>query len=153
MVYFKVLCSPYDYQGTGVTVYIDNIPYQMESDNNDILYKLAYEGTPLQYYYEITGVPQQNELLLFGKPREWDPLSTTTLYEIFGRPYTIGDSIIQTLPRLYPPLDGYDKYSLLFQEGEVPVINVKMSPQNYQELITLQTKKEIKYIIEFDLYT
>jgi len=126
----------------------------MQSYNNDIIYEYEYDGTPKHYYYEIIGVPDQNEFILFnGVPRTWDPNSTTTLYEIFGREHTLGDDFIQTLPRYAKPLEGYKKYSQLYQEGELPVINVHMSEENYNELITLTSRQEIEYIIEFDLIT
>jgi len=126
----------------------------MQSINNDILYEYEFEGTPSNYYYEIIGVPQESEIILFNaKTRVWDPKSTTTLYEVYGRFTTLGDDIIQTLPRIAKPLEGYNKYSLLFQEGELPVINVHMSDVNYIELISLIKKEDIEYIIEFDLFT
>jgi len=127
----------------------------MVSINSDILYEYEYEGTPKEYYYEVTGVPTQNELSLFGKAREWDPSSTSTLYEIFGRRYTLGDSILKTIPRLYPRLEGYDKYSQLFQEGEVSVINLHMSEADYSTLISLTNNSgnDTKFNIEFDFYT
>jgi len=153
-VHFKVICAPYDHGGTGVNVNIDGTSYQMQSYNNDIIYEYEYDGTPNNYYYEIIGVPEQNESILFnGVPRTWDPNSTTTLYEIFGREHTLGDNMIQTLPRYAKPLKGYNKYSQLYQEGELPVINVHMSEENYNELISLTSRKEIEYIIEFDLIT
>ncbi|ORX63768.1 hypothetical protein BCR32DRAFT_273338 [Anaeromyces robustus] len=151
-VHFRVICSPSDYQGSGVTIYIDGNPQPMNSVNNDILYELDYDNIPNQYYYEITGTAQ-NELNLFGSPREWDPNSSTTFYEVYGRRHSIGDPLIQTIPRLYPPLDGYNKYSILFQEGEIPVINVHMSDTSYNELIALTSNSDVEFNVEFDLYT
>jgi len=152
-VHFKVICAPYDYGGTGVNVNIDGQSYQMQSANNDILYELEYDGTPTNYYYEIAGVPDQSESILFGSPRTWDPKSTTTLYEVFGRQVTLGDNMIETLPRIAEPLDGYKKFSQLFQEGELSVINIHMLDANYNELISMTSNKDIEYTIEFDLYT
>jgi len=153
-VQFRVICAPYDYGGTGVTVYIDGAPYQMQSVNNDILYEYEYDGTPTNYYYEVTGVPSQSEITLFeGNPRTWDPKSTTTLYEVFGRQITLGDDMIETIPRIAEPLKGYEKFSQLFQEGELNVINIHMSDTNYNELITMTKKANIEYTIEFELYT
>ncbi|ORY24931.1 hypothetical protein LY90DRAFT_675039 [Neocallimastix californiae] len=142
-VKFKVLCGAADYGGTGVTVYIDGVPNPMQSLNQDILWEFSYEGTPTEYYYEVTGTAQ-NELKLFGHPRTWDPQSTTTLYEVFGRRHTIGDDIIKTIPRIYEPLPGYDKYSALFQEGEIPVINVQISAADYRQGSKTQEKKPYK---------
>ena len=125
----------------------------MQSVNNDILYEFEYDGTPTNYYYEIAGVPDQSESILFGSPRTWDPKSTTTLYEVFGRPVTLGDNMIETLPRIAEPLKGYKKFSQLFQEGELSVINIHMLDANYNELISMTSNKDIEYTIEFDLYT
>jgi len=125
----------------------------MQSVNNDILYEFEYDGTPTNYYYEIAGVPDQSESILFGSPRTWDPKSTTTLYEVFGRPVTLGDNMIETLPRIAEPLKGYKKFSQLFQEGELNVINVHMSEDDYIELITMMKHLNFEKIIEFDLYT
>jgi len=126
----------------------------MQSFNNDILYEYEFEGTPTKYYYEIAGVPQQSESVLFeGATRTWDPNSTTTLYEVYGRLMTLGDDIIQTLPRIYEPLEGYGKYSALFQEGELPVINIHMTEINYNHLISLVRVEDVEYTIEFDLFT
>jgi len=124
----------------------------MQSLNQDILWEFSYEGTPTEYYYEVTGTAQ-NELKLFGHPRTWDPQSTTTLYEVFGRRHTIGDDIIKTIPRIYEPLPGYDKYSALFQEGEIPVINVQISAADYSRLISLINTEDVEFKVEFDLYT
>jgi len=151
--YFKVICSPNDYGGTGVSVNIDGTSYPMTSANNDILYEYTFDGTPNQYYYEVTGAVSQNELAIFGTPRTWDPQSTTTFYEIYGRPKTIGDDIIATIPRLYEPLEGYDKFSQLFQEGEMPVISVHISDADYAQLTSLVKKQKIEYTMEFDLIT
>jgi len=153
-VTFRVICSPNDYGGTGVTIYIDGSPFPMTSPNNDIIYEYTFNGVPKNYYYEITGVPAQNELTLFGSPRTWDPNSTVTFYEIFGRPITVRDDIIQTIPRLYPPIEGYDKFSQLFQEGEVPVIHVHMTQIDYNTLISLTANREgLKFTTEVDLIT
>jgi len=151
-VNFKVICAPFDYGGTGVSVNIDGTSYPMTSANNDIYFEYNFNGTPKNYYYEITGTAL-NELSLIETPRAWDSQSDTTLNEVYGRKYTIGDSIIQTIPRLYEKLEGYDKYSLLFQEGEVPVINVHLNPMDYAELIGLTDDNKKKYTIEFELYT
>lgn len=124
----------------------------MVSANNDILYEFTFDGTPSQYYYEVTGTAQ-NELTLFGSPRTWDPSSTTTLYEVFGRRHSIGDDILATIPRLYEPLKGYDKYSALFQEGEIPVINVQISGPDYTTLTSLTSNEDVEFKVEFDLYT
>jgi len=126
----------------------------MQSYNNDILYEYVFEGTPSKYYYEIAGVPQQSESVLFGgATRTWDPNSTTTLYEVYGRLMTLGDDIIQTLPRIAEPLEGYDKFSSLFQEGVLPVVNVHMSDANYNHLISITQNTELNFKIEFDLFT
>jgi len=151
-VNFKVICAPFDYGGTGVSVNIDGTSYPMTSTNNDIYFEYTFNGTPKNYYYEITGTAL-NELSLIETPRAWDSQSDTTLNEVYGRQHTIGDSIIQTIPRLYEKLEGYDKYSLLFQEGEVPVINVHLNPMDYNELIGLTDNNDKKYSIEFELYT
>lgn len=146
------MCSISEYSGTGVTVYIDGNPNPMKSLNNDILWEFDYEGTPKEYYYEVTNTTQ-NELTLFKSPRTWDPTSTTTFYEVFGRQRTIGDDIIKTIPRLFDPLEGYDKFSQLFQEGELVVINLKLSNQVYTELISLAKNEDVKFQMDFDLYT
>jgi len=137
-----------------MTVYIDGKPESMVKSGPGILYELDYQGTPSQYYYEVTGTAL-NELNIFGTPRTWVPESTTTFYEVFGRFHTIGDDILQTIPRLYPPLPGYSKFSQLFQEGELAVINVRMSDMDYNNLISLTSNPdpEPKYVVEFDLYT
>jgi len=151
-VYFKVICSPADYGGTGVTVYIDGVPNAMVSVNKDILFEFSYDGTPNQYYYEVTGTTH-SELTLFGAPRAWDPSSTTTLYEVFGRRHSVGDDLIATIPRLYEPVKGYEKYSALFQEGEIPVINVQISAQQYAKLTSLTNNQDVEFKVEFDLFT
>jgi len=125
----------------------------MKSENNDILYEYTYDGTPTNYYYEVNGAKGQDELSLFGSPRIWNEKNESTLYEVYGRRHTIGDDLIKTIPRLYPALEGYEKYSLLFQEGEIPVINVHMKPEDYKHLISLTQNSDVKYTIDFDLYT
>jgi len=150
---FKVICSPNDYGGSGVSVNIDGESYDMKSENNDILYEYTYDGTPTNYYYEVNGAKGQDELSLFGSPRIWNEKNKSTLYEVYGRRHTIGDDLIKTIPRLYPALEGYEKYSLLFQEGEIPVINVHMKPEDYKHLISLTQNSDVKYTIDFDLYT
>jgi len=150
----------------------------MVSANNDILFEYTFDGTPKNYYYEITGSygatgatgatgiagvtgaaalaagAAVNELSLIENPRTWDQQSTSTLYEIYGRPYTLGDEIIKPIPRLYEPLEGYGKYSQLFQEGEVLVIHFHINPTDYAQLITITDDSfKINYNINFDLFT
>jgi len=151
--HFRVICAPYDYGGSGVTVNIDGTAYEMKSENNDILYEYIYEGTPTNYYYSVTGAQSQDELTLFGSPRTWDSKSSTTLFEVFGRRYTVGDEFLKTIPRLYPPLEGYEKYSLLFQEGEIPVINIHMNPSDYSHLVSMTRNENLDIKIDFDFYT
>jgi len=151
-VTFKVICAPYDYGGTGVSVNIDGTSYPMTSAKNDILYEYNFEGKPNQYYYEITGTTV-SELSLITNPRTWDPSSTSTLYEIFGRPHTVGDDLLKTIPRLYEPLEAYKKFSQLFQEGEISVINVHMSTADYANLISINSSSDAKFNVEFDYYT
>jgi len=151
-VYFKVICAPQDYAGQSVSVNIDGTSYPMTSAKGDILYEYKYDNVPTKYYYEITGTAQ-NELSMIGEPRTWDPQSTTTLYEVYGRKHSIGDDIIKTIPRLYAPLEGYDKFSPLFQEGEVPVINFHLTDVDYNRLISLTDDPKEKFTIEFDLFT
>jgi len=151
-VYFKVICTPNEYGGQGVSVNIDGTSYPMTSAKGDILYELKFDGTPNSYYYEITGTVQ-NELSIIGQPRTWDPKSTTTFYEVYGRKHSIGDDIIKTIPRLYEPIEGYNKFSPLFQEGEVPVLSLHLSDADYIRLTTLTTKTKEPFIVEFDFYT
>jgi len=151
---FKVICAPFDHGGSGVSVNIDGKSYPMQSVNNDILFEYEYNGTPSKYYYEIIGVPDQSENVLFnGTPRTWDPSASTTLYEVYGRQVTLGDGMIETIPRIAEPLKGYKKFSQLFQEGELNVIHVHMLETDYNELITMVKHLEFEKIIEFDLYT
>jgi len=152
-VSFKVICAPQDYGGTSVSVNIDGTSYPMQSANNDILFELNFDGTPNQYYYEITGTVQNELPLIDNTPRAWDQASTTTFYEVYGRKHSIGDNIIKTIPRIAEPLEGYDKYSPLFQEGELRVINMHLKETDYTQLITMTVKQTLNYIIEFDLYT
>ncbi|KAL6621415.1 coth-domain-containing protein [Neocallimastix sp. 'constans'] len=175
---FRVICAPSDYGGSSVSVNIDGNSYPMVSANNDILFEYTFDGTPKNYYYEITGSygatgatgatgiagvtgaaalaagAAVNELSLIENPRTWDQQSTSTLYEIYGRPYTLGDEIIKPIPRLYEPLEGYGKYSQLFQEGEVLVIHFHINPTDYAQLITITDDSfKINYNINFDLFT
>ncbi|ORX83702.1 coth-domain-containing protein [Anaeromyces robustus] len=153
LTFILVICTPNDFGGTGVNVVIDGVSKPMNAKPNDILYELEFDGTPNQYYYEIVGNPAISENALFnGNPRTWDPQSTTTFYEVYGRRHSVGDELIKGVPRLYPPLDGYKKYSQLFQEGEVPVIHVNIDQSQYTQLTTTENK-EAKYKVEFDLYT
>jgi len=149
---FKVICNPTEYGGTGMSVNIDGTSYPMVSKNNDILFEYTFDGTPKQYYYEIAG-GSENEFTLFGKAREWDSKSTVTFYEVYGRRHTIGDNLIATIPRIYEPLPGYEKKSLLFQEGETPIINVHMKEADYSQLISITDDTKFKYNVDFDLYT
>jgi spore coat protein CotH len=152
-VNFKVICSPQDYGGTSVSVNIDGKSYPMQSANNDILFELKFDGTPKQYYYEITGTIQNELPLIDNTPRTWDQGSTTTFYEVYGHKYSLGDDIIKAIPRIAQPLEGYDKYSPFFQEGELRVINLHLKDTDYTQLITMTQKQTLNYIIEFDLYT
>jgi len=124
----------------------------MSSKNNDILYEYSFKGTPTKYYYEITN-STDSELKTFGAERQWNSKESSTLYEVYGRRHTVGDDIIKTIPRLYAPLEGYKDFSLLFQEGEIPVINIHINERDYNELINMTEEKEFLYYINFDLYT
>jgi len=152
-VRFKVICTPTDFGGTGVNVVVDGNSIPMTAQPNDILYEAEYNGTPKQYYYEMAGNTTMSENVLFGgQQRTWDPEKQSTLFEVYGRRYTVGDNLIKTIPRLYPPHEGYKKFSKLFQEGEIPVIHVFMDSEQYNHLISTEDK-DIKYTIEFDFYS
>ncbi|ORX70411.1 coth-domain-containing protein [Anaeromyces robustus] len=154
-VEFKVICTPHEYGGeNGMSVNIDGKSYPMKSKDDDILYEYTYDGgEPTKYYYEIAGTEQNELSLIDNEPRTWEKGKTSTLYEIYGRKYTVGDSILKTIPRLYEPLAGYDKFSELFQEAEVPVIHIHMTPEIYNEYISLTSNTEPRYTVSFDYYT
>jgi len=150
---FSVLVNPTSYGGSGVNVVVDGVSYPMTSKNNDILYEYSYrEGIPNRYHYEIAGT-EDSELVTFGYEREWEVNMTSTLYEVYGRRYTTGDKLIKPIPRLYPPHAGYKKFSLLFQEGEIPVINVHMNETDYETLISMTEDHKYRFSVNFDLYT
>ncbi|ORX85510.1 coth-domain-containing protein [Anaeromyces robustus] len=152
-VKFKVIGTPNEYGGTGINVVIDGTSHPMTAQPNDILYELDYQGTPNQYYYEMAGNQTMSENILFnGKQRTWTSGNDSTLYEVFGRRYTVGDELIKTIPRIFPPLDGYEKFSKLFQEGEIPVIHITMNSTVYEQLVSTESKDD-KFIMEFDYYS
>jgi len=152
-VEFKVICTPHEYGGqNGMSINIDGKSYPMESKENDILYKYTYDGTPKSYYYEIAGTPQNELEMIDNQPRTWSS-ETANLYEIYGRKLTLGDSILKTIPRLYEPLPGYKKFSILFQEAQVPVIHVHMNDETYNDYVSLTSNTEPKYNVSFDFYT
>jgi hypothetical protein len=83
--------------------------------------------------------------LSFQRDPPSDTTSTSTLNETFGAKYTVGDSIIKGIPRVYPKLPAYDKYSLLYQEGQVPNIRAECNQASYNTLLT-STEKELSLI-------
>lgn len=152
-VKFRVICTPNDFGGTGVNAVIDGVSHPMSAQPNDILYELDYQGTPKQYYYEMDGNQTMSEITLFnGQQRTWNPEKDTTLFEVFGRRYTVGDDLIKTIPRIYPAHEGYKKFSKLFQEGEIPVIHIIMGDEQYNQLVRTDDK-DTKFTVEFDFYS
>jgi spore coat protein CotH len=152
-VQFKVICTPHEYGGqNGMSVNIDGKSYPMESKNDDILYTYTYDGEPKNYYYEIAGTEMNELALIDNQPRTFNS-ETASLYEIYGRKYTLGDSILKTIPRLYEALPGYKKFSILFQEAQVPVIHVHMNPETYNDYVSLTSNTEPRYNVSFDFYT
>jgi len=53
-----------------------------------------------------------------------------TINDVFGRPYSKAGDLLQPIPRVYDPLDGYKKFSELFQEGEVQNIRAYCADEN-----------------------
>jgi len=135
-----------------MSVNIDGKSYPMESKNDDILYTYTYDGEPKNYYYEIAGTEMNELALIDNQPRTFNS-ETASLYEIYGRKYTLGDSILKTIPRLYEALPGYKKFSILFQEAQVPVIHVHMNPETYNDYVSLTSNTEPRYNVSFDFYT
>jgi len=91
-----------------------------------------------QYYYyvvlnETSIVYSEKENFNFA--RVWSEDGTITLNEVFGRQYDNADRILKTIPRVYPALKGYSKFSKLFQEGEVPILRFRISDNDFNTLI------------------
>jgi len=50
--------------------------------------------------------------------------------DVYGRPYSKAGDLLKPIPRVYDPLDGYKKFSELFQEGEVQNIRAYCPDEN-----------------------
>ncbi|ORX86416.1 coth-domain-containing protein [Anaeromyces robustus] len=154
---YSVVVLPSEYGGVQAGVVVDNgtptplIPYY-----NGFVWKGSAPKATQNYYYVILDANNQiinseanlvldtklagTENLSFQRDPP-DASSTNTLNETFGAKYTIGDSIIKGIPRLLPKIQAYEKYSLLYQEGQVPNIRAECSQQNYQTLITSEEEE------------
>jgi len=149
---FSVSVIPSEYGGQKVAVVVDDgTPVELQPLYNGFLWRGKANKPVSNYYYAILngegGVVNSEkqmqlntelsggENLSFQRSPPEDAAATTTLNEIFGVQYTIGDSIIQGLPRIEKKLPAYDKFSLLYQEGQVPNIRAQCSEDKYLQLV------------------
>lgn len=158
---YSVVVLPTEYGGTQVAVVVDGgNPVPLTPSYNGFLWKGSAERPQSNYYYAILDangnvITSEANFIMdanvagttnfsFQREAPADSSITSTLNETFGAKYTIGDSIIKGIPRLFPKLPAYDKYSLLYQEGQVPNIRAECSQENYNTLIT-SVEKEISF--------
>lgn len=151
--YYSVSVFPAEYGGTQVGVVVDNGPPAILSPlYNGFLWRGVADKPTTSYYYAIldnfgnivtseASLPINAELagaedLSFQREPPTDPSTSSTLNEIFGAKYTLGDSLIRGFPRLFPKRQAYSKYSLLYQEGQVPNIRAECNQNAYNTLVT-----------------
>jgi len=131
---------------------VDNgAPVELQPLYNGFLWRGRANKPANSYYYAIlsgdgTVVTSENNMKLEPTIAGQENLSferappddgaTTTLNEIFGAKYTVGDEIIQGIPRIEKKRPAYDKFSLLYQEGQIPNIRAQCSDDKYNTLVT-----------------
>jgi len=149
---YSVSVLPTEYGGQRVAVVVDNgAPVELQPLYNGFLWRGRANKPANSYYYAIlsgdgTVVTSENNMKLEPTIAGQENLSferappddgaTTTLNEIFGAKYTVGDEIIQGIPRIEKKRPAYDKFSLLYQEGQIPNIRAQCSDDKYNTLVT-----------------
>ena len=138
---YKVVAVPSEYGGSSVGVVVDddNSNVQLlQSTHNDYLWVGNAADASNSYYYVIV---DQNQKIVaaenLGTQIDGTQInafqrapSKEDLNDVYGRKYTKAGDLLQPIPRVYDPLDGYKKFSELFQEGEVQNIRAVCPDQN-----------------------
>lgn len=139
---YKVVAVPSEYGGSSVGVVVDDSPNVtiLQSTHNDYLWVGKADDASNSYYYVIVDQGQnivaaentgaqidgtQVEGMAFQRAPSKDDLN-----DVYGRKYTKAGDLLNPIPRVYDPLDGYKKFSELFQEGEVQNIRAVCPDQN-----------------------
>jgi len=138
---YKVVAVPSEYGGSSVGVVVDddnsNVKL-LQSTHNDYLWVGNAADASNSYYYVIV---DQNQNIVaaenLGTQIDGTQInafqrapSKEDLNDVYGRKYTKAGDLLQPIPRVYDPLDGYKKFSELFQEGEVQNIRAVCPDQN-----------------------
>lgn len=135
---YKCVALPSEYGGTAVGVVIDDgAPVQLNPSHNNYLWTGSAGDPSVHYYYVILNangetVAAENagtqidgsvvsDFIVNRTPSE------TVYNDVFGRQYDVAGDLLRPIPRVLDPLEGYSKFSELFQEGQVQNIRAVCS--------------------------
>jgi len=154
---YNVVALPSEYGGTTLGLVLDDgTPIAMNSSVNGMYWSVDAKKPSNEYYYVILNQSSimSSEKMEFNFSRKWESGKSATLNQVFGRKYDKAGKLLKTIPRISPPLEGYEKFSKLFQEGEVPVLRFHLSDQDFMKLKQDKGENiETKYIGNLDLFT
>jgi len=126
---YKVVVVPSEYGGTSVGVVIDDTTnIQLQPTENGYLW-IGSGNNPSNHYYYVVVDQNNNIVAAENQGTQIDGSSVQEfsfvrsdigdVNDVFGRPYSKAGDLLKPIPRAYDPLEGYKKFSELFQEGEV----------------------------------
>jgi len=156
---YNVVALPVEYGGTGVGLVIDDgTPIVMAPSINDMFWTVEANKPSNDYYYVIITQDSitYSEKANLSFSRTWGKgkSDSETYNQVFGNRYDHAGELLKTIPRIHEARKGCTKYSQLFQEGQVPVVRVQISDQDYNTLIAdTGSNKENKYIGTMDFFT
>lgn len=137
---YKVVALPSEYGGTSVGVVIDDSTnVQLQPTHNGYMWS-GKGNDPKNHYYYVIFDANNN---IIASEKQGNQIDGTTVNEfafvrsdvgnindVYGRPYSKAGDLLKPVPRVYDPLEGYKKFSELFQEGEVQNIRAFCRDEN-----------------------
>ncbi|ORX55331.1 coth-domain-containing protein [Piromyces finnis] len=137
---YRVVAVPSEYGGSFVAVVIDDgTSIQLEPTQNGYFWVGKGNDPTNNYYYVITD-SENNIIASENQGTQIDGTNNQEfafirgdngdLNDVYGRPYSKAGDLLRPIPRAFDPLDGYKKFSELFQEGEVQNVRAYCPDEN-----------------------
>jgi len=150
---YKVVAVPSEYKGTKVAVVIDDgSPVELSPSHNNYFWKAKADDPKNQYFYVIlddnNNIVASEALGTQIDGTEVDAFKFTridmgNLNDVFGRPYSKAGDLLKPIPRVYPNQDIEEKFSELYQEGEVQSIRAYCPDLNQVNALLSDTGENI----------
>jgi len=137
---YKVVAVPSEYGGTSVGVVVDDSQAVQLQPSHDNYFWTGKANDPSNNYYYVILDANNNPVASENRGTQIDGTEVQELAiirsgnedvnDVYGRPYSKAGDLLKPIPRAFDPLEGYKKFSELFQEGEVQNIRAVCPDQN-----------------------